>query len=218
MADFKKIGRNNKNRGRQFEREVADLLGWTRVPYSGAIKEWGGADVVDGFFTKRGFWAAECKTEILKGDGPANLNIREKWIKQMLGGEQGGRRGILIVRRVRTGGKPGVKGPRPYVVMFEDVFDWFRGEVRTRMRESLDFAHDEDISLIPSRRSSVTRGLGYNFGIPEPDLEGIFQRHPLHVAVISDGQQTNWIVFTLDDFADITKTYGLYVKDETGPI
>lgn len=72
--------RANKNRGRDFENRCAKVLGWTRVPYSGAQAGWGKGDVVDGFYTRNGFWQAECKITIGQKTG---LSINGKWIKQM---------------------------------------------------------------------------------------------------------------------------------------
>jgi hypothetical protein len=76
-----RIGRNNKNRGRAFEKKCATALGWTRVPYSGGSGEWGKGDVVDGFHTKKGIWVAECKTQ--DGTTSGNLSVKDKWLKQM---------------------------------------------------------------------------------------------------------------------------------------
>lgn len=208
-----RTSRNNKSRGRGFENVVADLLGWTRVPYSGGSKQWGGADVVDGFYKKKGLWAIECKTQVVKGDKPANIDIKHKWVSQMLGGAVGGRHGVIAVRRVRQGGKPGQKGPRPYVVMHEDTFDWFRGRVHEIQRTSLDFAYDSPIYL-GACHLIKTRGKGYNFGIPETHLASITPSFPLHVPVWHDGAQANWMVFTLDDFARLVKTYGIWERDE----
>lgn len=152
--NLSRISRNNKNRGREFERVVADALGWTRVPYSGGQKEWGGADVVDGFFKKKGFWAAECKTHVVEGEGRADIHIKSKWIGQMIRAQENGRHGCLIVRRVRSGGKPGIKGPLPYVFMFEDTWEWFQTQL-----PGVQFA---EVFCY-----SASRGNGQNFVVDE---------------------------------------------------
>lgn len=91
MADMKKIGRNNKNRGRAFERRMAkqlphfwrvdDLLDAGRA---GLIEhdlgDLDGGDLVDqppegG----EGMWLLECKTQ------PAgNVSIKDKWLTKLL--------------------------------------------------------------------------------------------------------------------------------------
>lgn len=80
-ANFSAIGRSNKNRGRAFEKKCAHALGWTRVPYSGGSGEWGGGDVVDGFYSKKGMWSAECKTQ--QPTKTKSISIKDKWLRQM---------------------------------------------------------------------------------------------------------------------------------------
>lgn len=94
MTDFARVGRLNKNRGRAFERSVAEYLEWTRVPYSGAMSDWGGGDVVDGFYEQSGYWSAECKTQ----PKSPSLSVKPKWIKQMQKGATNGRTPIIITR------------------------------------------------------------------------------------------------------------------------
>lgn len=77
---WKKLGRNNKNRGRTFEKKVAAVLGWTRVPYSGGSGAWGEGDVVDGFYARTGKWFAECKTQPCSQG--MNVSVRSKWIER----------------------------------------------------------------------------------------------------------------------------------------
>lgn len=80
--DWSKLNRNNKNRGRAFERKVAEVLNWTRIPYSGGMgAEWGKGDVVDGFYTQDGYWVCECKTQ-QKG-GLRNVSVRSGWVDKM---------------------------------------------------------------------------------------------------------------------------------------
>ena len=81
MPDWKKIGRNSKNKGRAYERRIAEELGWTRVPFSGASRDWGEGDVVDGYYSKKGFWRGECKKQPARKSG--DIAIEQKWIEQV---------------------------------------------------------------------------------------------------------------------------------------
>lgn len=87
MTDFKKLGRNNKNRGRAFERRVAELLDVHRVDdllsagRAGLIEHHldvlDGGDLVDGMGA--GDWLLECKTQ------PAgNISVKDGWIWKVI--------------------------------------------------------------------------------------------------------------------------------------
>lgn len=205
-TDRSRISRNNKNRGRAFERDVATLLGWTRVPYSGAIKEWGGADVVDGFYRKGGYWAAECKTQIVHEGKPAHLDIKHKWIAQMLGGEQGGRHGVLIIRRIRDPKKHvGKKGLPAYVVLPEDTWDWFVSEIDKRQGSAHTW-------LVDAYWAPLTKAKGYNFRIAEQSLVGLGVVEAIEYQVSEENNR--WYVMTLDAFAKLVTTFDLMVHED----
>lgn len=197
MADFSKIGRNNKNRGRAFERFVAEKLGWTRVPYSGAMKEWGGADVVDGFYQRNGYWAAECKTQ--QPNGTWSISIKHKWVMQMLAAEQGGRQGIIITRNVGQR-KIGAGAEPAYVFVPEENWEWFAARAKVEFR--YDYAE------------TFTRGKGHNFVVDAAVLDDM-DKFPLMLKVIDKKAEveTIWYVITLDRFADIVKRSNLYVPE-----
>jgi hypothetical protein len=197
MADFKRIGRNNKNRGRAFERHVADFLGWTRVPYSGAQKDWGGGDVIDGFYTKDGFWTAECKTQKARPDNA--ILIKAKWIGQMLSAATPERRPIIIVKTVAA------KLNEALVVMDDDTFDWFRMKV--------DHAFEK---LIANGGTQLTRGKGHNFVIPQAEQRYAISGNPVHLPVLdrTSNEQTNWFFYRLDAFKTYIDAAGLYRPKE----
>lgn len=84
MTNFKRLGRNNKNRGRAFERRVAEELGFHRVDdvlsagRAGLVEHdlgsLDGGDIVD----VGGRWLLECKTQ------PAgNISIKDGWLEKL---------------------------------------------------------------------------------------------------------------------------------------
>lgn len=79
--DWKKVGRNSKNKGRAYERRIADSLGWQRVPFSGASRDWGEGDVIDCYYSKNGYWRGECKKQPARKSG--DIVIDQKWIEQI---------------------------------------------------------------------------------------------------------------------------------------
>jgi hypothetical protein len=223
-ADFSKIGRNNKNRGRRFERDVADLLTWQRVPYSGAMSEWGSADVVDGFYKKRGYWAAECKTDLKQPDEPLSINIQAKWVSQLIGGEYGGRHGILVVSRILSRAKPGTKRPPAFVFMLDDTWNWFTEQLLRKSSEKTT-TKDEYYHPPTFRTKQIgvtTRGMKYNFGVEEKylnemrrtEIPGEFRALAVEVYNKNAKDETHWHVLRLDDFADIVKMWGIMIFDK----
>lgn len=196
MTDRTRINRNNKKRGADFERFVADYLGFTRVPFSGGVRAWGVGDVQDGYFSKDGIWALECKTQ--KGRSNKTVLIEKKWIKQMLDAATTGRKSAIVFRVVAS--------TKQYVLMDEDTFDWFR--------EQVDPGKHFMCTCWPALR---TVGLGHNFAIP---YGALFQTHniknPLHLAVKDrlDGEQTNWFVYSLDAFKSFIDAANLYVPEK----
>lgn len=193
-ANFSRIGRGNKNRGRKFEREVADILKWTRVPYSGAMSEWGGGDVVDGFYSRNGLWSAECKTQ---QPGPVNsISIKDKWIRQA--GKVTDRKSIIITKNV------GSKINDAFVFMPEHVYEWFCGR--------LDHKYEH--------KSYVTnaRGKGRGFVVQRRILDKCQDGTPISIVVLIDknlgyGSFDTWVVFRLLDFMNTIHSAELMVTD-----
>lgn len=72
-ATQKRINRNNRKRGGNFEKKVADYLGFEVVPYSGSNARYGYGDV-------RGEeWLIECKNITPDGD---KITIQQLWISK----------------------------------------------------------------------------------------------------------------------------------------
>lgn len=67
----KRINRNNRKRGGNFEKKVADYLGFEVVPYSGSNSRFGYGDVRDDHFL------IECKNITPDGD---KITIKMDWI------------------------------------------------------------------------------------------------------------------------------------------
>lgn len=195
MPDYSKIGRNNKNRGREFERKVARLLGWTRVPYSGAMTEWGGGDVMDGFYKRKGFWAAECKTQ---QPGPlGTLSIKQKWLEQMRKCTANGRQGIIITRNVGS--------QKVFVVMPEASFK--------SIEENL---MPSEIRGIFTVRPLKTYGIGMGFVIPVDFMATVAKlRNILRFTVYSVPLEhyDDWVMMSLDTFKYFIDKFELWEQD-----
>lgn len=69
----KRINRNNRKRGSNFEKKVADYLGFDVVPYSGSNARYGFGDV------RNDDWLIECKN-ITPTDG--KITIKQLWIEK----------------------------------------------------------------------------------------------------------------------------------------
>lgn len=69
----KRINKNNRKRGGNFEKRVADFLGFEVVPYSGSNARFGYGDV------RNDHWLIECKNITLDGD---KLTIKQEWIQK----------------------------------------------------------------------------------------------------------------------------------------
>jgi hypothetical protein len=191
MADFSRIGRNNKNRGRAFERHVAEKLGWTRVPFSGAVRDWGVGDVMDGFYQRKGCWAAECKTQQPGVDG--SISIKHKWVNQMYDACRDGRQGIIITKNVRSS--------RAWVFFLDDAWDWFH-EITTP-------------SLARIEASTYTRGKGHNFVVPGELLNECGDTKYIELGVHDKkaNNVTPWYVISLNTFASLIHEHKLYVPE-----
>lgn len=69
----RKINKRNRKRGGNFEKRVADFLGFEVVPYSGSNARFGYGDV------RNDYWLIECKNITLDGD---KLTIKQEWIQK----------------------------------------------------------------------------------------------------------------------------------------
>jgi hypothetical protein len=89
--------------------------------------DWGGGDVVDGFYEKDGYWSAECKTQ----PKSPNFSVKAKWIKQMQKGAVNGRTPIIITRN------KGMQVSVAAVFMRENDCRWFVAQTGLRVEQSL---------------------------------------------------------------------------------
>jgi len=203
MANFKHIGRLNKNRGRAFERRIAAELQWTRVPYSGGSGEWGEGDVVDGFYSRSGHWLAECKTQ----PGPS-LSVKAKWIDKLEQAAQKARRFPVMFMRLYGETRIWVLLPvRAYDVSYRWMFYHNRDEgefkvaqVQTLQRGKGGFCIlDRYIKDVLMLRADVLKVQVYpsgtrNFGLVEP------------VSI--------WCMMQLPVFKELVRKSGWQVLDE----
>lgn len=97
MTDWAKLGRNNKNRGRAFEKRFAALMGWVWVGTLRQTLQEG--DVVDGFWKQDGFWVAECKTQ--QRGAKDNISVTDGYITQAyLSAARTGRLPVIAIHLV----------------------------------------------------------------------------------------------------------------------
>ena len=62
LTAVQKTNKNNRDRGKAFEKKIAETLGWYRVPLSGSSSLFGWSDVRDSETIGEGIWMGECKT------------------------------------------------------------------------------------------------------------------------------------------------------------
>ena len=72
--------RNNRERGKAFEKKIADMLGWIRVPYSGSAEVFGFGDVRDHEDQQQTRYMGECKSITPRSTKEVNYIIQEKWL------------------------------------------------------------------------------------------------------------------------------------------
>mgnify|MGYP001453083081 FL=1 len=72
--------RNNRNRGKNFERRVSKYLGFYRVPYSGSAEVFGLGDVRDNESQDESLTIGECKSITPRNKNSINYIIQEKWL------------------------------------------------------------------------------------------------------------------------------------------
>lgn len=75
-----KRNRNNRQRGKAFEKKVADFLGFYRVPYSGSAENFGLGDVRDRESQDDSLTLGECKSITPRSKAQVNYILREDWL------------------------------------------------------------------------------------------------------------------------------------------
>lgn len=192
-----RIGRNNKNRGRAFERKCADKLGWTRVPYSGGSGEWGKGDVVDGFHSGKGIWVAECKTQ--DGTISGNLSIKDKWLKQMQ--KEADETTRIPVLLLRLNGDT-----RSYVLLPEASFDYLWEQTQRKSARLNADGYAERL-MIDEVVDTHTRGKGLGFVIEKSVLRRATSNHIAEKIWVTHPENlpSAYYLLDFDDFAEIVR-------------
>lgn len=72
--------RNNRQRGKAFERKVANYFGFYRVPYSGSAETFGFGDVRDKESQDDSLTLGECKSISPKSKTQVNYILKEDWL------------------------------------------------------------------------------------------------------------------------------------------
>ena len=101
MSDIKKTNRGNRNRGKAFERKVAEYLGYFRVPLSGSAEMFGLGDVRDVESQDESLTIGECKSISPRSKTEVNYIVKESWLI--------GKNGII--------GKCAKKGKMPWLAL-----------------------------------------------------------------------------------------------------
>jgi hypothetical protein len=79
-----RTNRNNKERGKAFEKRMAEVLGWFRVPMSGSSAVFGWCDVRDAEKKGDGIWLGECKTMTPSNPEHRTYTIELQWLNKLL--------------------------------------------------------------------------------------------------------------------------------------
>lgn len=78
--------RRNRNRGKSFEKRVAEKMGnWYRIAFSGSSELFGLGDVRDTEGKENATWMVECKTITPRSAKEINYIIKEEWLIGKLG-------------------------------------------------------------------------------------------------------------------------------------
>lgn len=107
----KRINRNNRKRGGNFEKKVADFLGFEVVPYSGSNARFGYGDV------RSDIWLIECKNITPKNN---KITLKMEWFEKNHG------RAYDVGKRSALAWMPAGK-PDKFVVMEYDDYAPFGG-------------------------------------------------------------------------------------------
>jgi hypothetical protein len=116
-----KTNRNNRERGKAFEKKIADFLNWWRIPYSGSSELHGLGDVRDHEDRERARYLAECKSMTPRSAKEINYIIQEKWLVGKMS----------IIHRAKKGNKlpvlffTKIKSPLSFAVIRDIDFKMF---------------------------------------------------------------------------------------------
>lgn len=80
MTERKTRNRNNRERGKAFEKKMADFLGWIRVAYSGVNDAFGWGDIRDQEDREKSLFLGECKSMTPRSAKEINFIIKESWL------------------------------------------------------------------------------------------------------------------------------------------
>jgi len=72
--------RNNRERGKAFERKMAKFLSFVRVPYSGSSELYGEGDIRDHKDPDQCYYLGECKSMTPKSKTEVNFIIKKEWL------------------------------------------------------------------------------------------------------------------------------------------
>lgn len=102
-----KINKNNRERGKTFERKMAKFLGWFRIPYSGSSSTYGYGDIRDHEDQAKSTYMGECKSITPRSAKEINYIIKEKWLvgKDSIiakAKKQGNKLPVLFFTKVRS--------------------------------------------------------------------------------------------------------------------
>lgn len=99
--------RNNRERGKAFEKKMADFFGWIRVPYSGSAEVFGLGDIRDHEDQQQTRYMGECKSITPRSTKEVNYILQEKWLvgKDSIidrARKQGNKMPILLFTKARS--------------------------------------------------------------------------------------------------------------------
>lgn len=201
MAKEKNMGvqavrnRNNRKRGSQFEKKIAEILDMNVVPYSGTNSQFGWSDVRDSEVKSKAWWMGECKNMTLKLDEP--YTILKEWIDKM------------IARAYDTGSLPFLAfmqsgKPQKFILLDERTVSILeaklcRGELAGYNSKSY-------------RKASCK---AVNMKIPQSDLKELASGNYKAMKCRLDGEPW-YTIMTITTFIDILRETNMHYKWATG--
>lgn len=196
MTDWVKSGARSRQRGYRFERTVAELLGWSRVPYSGASAAYGQGDVIDGYINGPGYWMVECKMRTMKK--PGSVRVDGKWIEQAdRSAELSGRFPIIIV-----GSKDDHKKPKGLVFFSASSESAaFLADRITHAKNTADFPWLREPAAAWTTKSTSHSG---GFSLRRSLLNTKWRTAILTVQARNVPDRT-WAIMSLVDFVDLMR-------------